>query len=300
VGNTVGWTMAIETLGTFVKDKNTSWSYNGTNTGDGVPQHWVIYDDDIDEGDSDSDSEYDPYDYSKQYLTMNVINGGNISWTAYGSNSEKTIQYSINGGEWTSITSSSSSVLIPVSRGDEVRFKGTNMGYATSNKIYSGFGGENGTASYSLSGNILSLVYGDNFIGQKILPSTYTFCCMFDGSKAVFADNLILPSPSLTPHCYRALFANTPTLMTAPELPALNLAESCYRFMFQSTSITESPVLPATTLVKDCYYGLFDKCAALTYIKCLATSGLGTTGCTSWVRDVGPTGTFVKDANANW
>ena len=300
VGNTVGWTMAIETLGTFVKDKNTSWSYNGTNTGDGVPQHWVIYDDDIDEGDSDSDSEYDPYDYSKQYLTMNVINGGNISWTAYGSNSEKTIQYSINGGEWTSITSSSSSVLIPVSRGDEVRFKGTNMGYATSNKIYSGFGGENGTASYSLSGNIMSLIYGDNFIGQKILPSTYTFCCMFDGSKAVYADNLILPAPSLTPHCYRALFANTPTLMTAPELPALNLGESCYRFMFQSTSITESPVLPATTLVKDCYYGLFDKCAALTYIKCLATSGLGTTGCTSWVRDVGPTGTFVKDPNANW
>ena len=45
-------------------------------------------------------------DFSKQYLTFEILTSGTIGWYAKGTGAEKTIQYSINGGEWTSITSS--------------------------------------------------------------------------------------------------------------------------------------------------------------------------------------------------
>ena len=116
--------------------------------------------------------EYTPeHDYSVDYLTFKVLSNGTISWKALGGLT-KTIDYSINNGEWTSITSTEAGATINVAANDMVRFRGDNTTYATSKSVYSGF--EGGTAQFDIEGNIMSLLYGDGFASNSELTnSTY-------------------------------------------------------------------------------------------------------------------------------
>ena len=237
-------------------------------------------------------------DYSTQYLTLNVINGGTINWKTTG-NTPRTISYSLdNGNTWTEITSTSTGTPITVETGDKVLIKGTNASYATTKENYSAF--EDGTASYNVEGNIMSLIYGDNFIGNTAMTGSYNFCSLFKLSNVVSAENLVLPATVLTPHCYRAMFANSPSVEVAPELPALVLADSCYKYMFQETSITTAPDLLVPTLVVSCYEGMFNRCANLNHIKCLATGLTPASATTAWTQNVANTGIFIKKADIDW
>lgn len=245
-------------------------------------------------------------DYENSYLTLDILSPGTVTWNAFGTGSSKTIQYSINGGEWTSITSTISGVSISVQSGDVVRLKGTNDVYAIqSNENLSGFGGKTnqastGTAEFNVYGNIMSLIYGDNFAGQTALPSgsSYNFCSLFDGSNVVSAEHLILPAMTLRPHCYRALFANCPLLTTPPVLSATTLVDSCYRYMFNmDVSMTTTPELPALVVPESAYYGLFNGCSSVNYIKCLARDISAHYATQNWVQGVANSGTFVKDVN---
>ncbi len=237
-------------------------------------------------------------DYSKEYLTFDVLSGGTINWTAW-NNVVYNISYSINNGEWTEIESTSSGTPITVNDGDKVRIKGSNERYATNKDNCSGFSG--GTAYYNVEGNIMSLIGGDNFTGLTSFNSTqWVFHDLFAKSNVISAENLVLPVMELTPYCYRALFSKASSLVKAPELPATTLASYCYYYMFDETKLTEAPELPAQTLVTECYRGMFAQCRKLNYIKCLAENNVTTANCNSWVLNVAATGTFVKDANATW
>ena len=238
----------------------------------------------------------DAHNYALDYLTFDILESGTIGWKNNGTGYDRTIQYSLNGGTWTTLNTGTT---ISVSLGDNVRFKGTNTTYAGSKENYSGFG-DIGTSSYNVSGNIMSLIYGDNFVGQTTLTGSYNFCCLWDHGKVVSAENLILPAITLTPHCYRTLLGNNVLLTKAPALPALNLAESCYWYMFGGDVLLErAPDLPATTLVANCYHNTFTGCTRLNYIRCLATNP-SNASCTSWVSNVAGSGTFVKDINTQW
>ena len=236
--------------------------------------------------------------YSQQYLTFDVLTGGTINWTAM-NNVTKTISYSINGGEWTEITASSTGTPINVSDGDKVRLKGNNTRYSTGVKDNAScFSG--GTAYYNIEGNIMSLIGGDNFTGLTSFSTSWVFHDLFNTSKAVSAENLILPVTTLTTCCYRAMFAHSKSLIKAPALPATTLWDACYWYMFQDCAIIEAPELNATTLVKECYGGMLNGCSNLNYIKCLATSISATDCLRDWVGGVAATGKFVKDANTSW
>ena len=236
--------------------------------------------------------------YSQNYLTFDVLTDGTICWKAFGSEA-KTISYRINGGLWTSITSTSDGITFGVNEGDIVEFKGSNETYATSKSAYSGFDG--GTATYDISGNIMSLIYGDEFVGQTTMSGTYNFCSLFKQSKAVSAEHLILPAASLTACCYRAMFSKCHTLEVAPALPATTLAASCYWYMFEECAITTAPELNATTLVQECYGHMFENAGSLNHIQCLATSGFNASNCLEgWTTKVASSGFFVNAGNANW
>jgi len=237
------------------------------------------------------------YNYAMDYLTFKALTSGTILWKALGTGYTKTIQYSLNGAAWVSITSDATTPpSIAVSVGDKIRFKGSNSAYAGSKNDYSGFAG--GTASYDAEGNIMSLVYGDGFLGNTGLSGTYNFCSMFKQTKVVSAQNLVLPSLALTDYCYRAMFSLSPTLTHAPALPATTLSTGVYWYMFEGCAIESAPDLLATTLVKECYGHMFTKCTSLSYIKCLATGGFGSTDCKAgWVNQVASSGTFVKDSS---
>ena len=238
------------------------------------------------------------HDYSADYLAFRVLTSGTICWKAFGGLT-KTIEYSVNDGKWTTITSTSDGVTIPVEAGDLVRFRGGNIAYATSNTAYSGF--EGGTATYDIEGNIMSLLYGNSFSGRTDLPNkSHVFCSLFKSAPVISAENLVLPATTLKTYCYRSLFSLCTTLTKAPELPATTLAQGCYWYMFEQCAITEAPVLTANTLVNECYGHMFKECGLLDRITCFATTGFNASKCLEgWVESVAAEGTFVKAANAS-
>lgn len=236
------------------------------------------------------------HDYSQDYLTFNVLTNGTMCWKAFGS-LEKQIFYRINGGSWTSITSTSDGATFDVNEDDVVEFKGANDTYAINRDKYSGF--EGGTATFNIEGNIHSLLYGDDFADNNSLTnSTYQFCSLFKKANVISAENLILPATTLKDYCYRALFSWCTTLEEAPVLPATTLATGCYWYMFEQCAISSAPELNATTLVNECYGNMFNGCSTLSNIKCMATSGFDKSKCLeNWVLNVSSTGTFVKETN---
>lgn len=216
--------------------------------------------------------------YSQQYLTIEALTDGVINWCSNNNTTTyRTIEYSKNEGEWTSITSSQNGTNISVVAGDKLRFKGNYDTYSSSSARFGMFGDGKTTAEYNVYGNIMSLVYGDNFIGQTVLTGTYTFRGMFCNTNVIKdASNLILPATTLSNYCYYGMFYNCRSLTTAPDLPATTLVTNCYRQMFQY-------------------------CTSLNYIKCLATSGINTNNSTTyWVSNVAASGTFVKKAGVTW
>ena len=241
--------------------------------------------------------EYTPeHDYSRDYLTFKVLTSGTICWKAFGSLT-KTIEYKINDGEWTSITSSSAGETISVAQGDRVMFRGNNTTYATSKSAYSGF--EGGTSTYDIEGNIMSLLYEDGFASNNALTnSTYQFCSLFKKAPVVSARNLILPATTMKNDCYRAMFSWCTTLVAPPELPATVLATECYWYMFEQCSIMKAPELPATALVNGCYGHMFEGCALLNTIVCRASSGFNKNKIMeNWTLNVSATGTYVKSSD---
>jgi hypothetical protein len=98
------------------------------------------------------------------------------------------------------------------------------------------------------------------------------------------------------------MFYECSSLTATPELPATELAYSCYGAMFyECSSLTTAPELPATELADSCYDSMFSGCTNLNYIKCLATNMTAEKHTYKWVDGVPNTGTFVKNpAAVNW
>ena len=304
---TNNWVSGVAATGTFVQNPDMDEWKTGVN---GIPVNWTV------EG---------GYDFSTKPLTFNILSAGTINWTATNTTVTKTIEYKLNNGEWTSIISNtgSSAPTINVIEGDKVQFRGSNTQYATSESNYNSFSGS--TALFKAKGNIMSLIYGDDFKNKLTISSTYTFYGLFsDCTGLTSANNLILPATSLTNYCYGSMFLGCTSLTSAPklptttlandcyyqmflsctslttatELPATTLANDCYKYMFLGcTSLTTAPELPATTLASYCYIDMFDGCKKLNYIKCLATN-ISANNCTkNWVVGVASGGTFVKAAD---
>ena len=205
-------------------------------------------------------------DFSTKPLTFNILSDGKINWVASRSDIAKTIEYKLNDGEWISITSNtdSSAPSIEANSGDKLQFRGNNEQYATGSSAYNTFSGS--TALFEAEGNIMSLIYGDDFKNKLTISSDYAFGGLFsDCVNLVSAENLVLPATTLASVCYFNMFGGCTSLTTAPELPATTLAQGCYVQMFSDcTSLTTAPKLPATSLAQGCYQNMFYNCTSLT------------------------------------
>jgi len=144
-------------------------------------------------------------------------------------------------------------------------FKGEMIPSATSGK--QGIGTFSATGTFNASGNIMSLLYGDDFIGQTdLIGKNYAFYKLFKSNdRLINVSNLILPATTLASNCYGSMFHSCTSLTTAPELPATTLESSCYNSMFYGcASLTTTPELPVTTLASYCYNSMFSLCTSLT------------------------------------
>ena len=138
---------------------------------------------------------YNEYEKPKNYLRFTSIEDSTISLTNKRSNTPN-VEYSLNGTtDWT--TWDYSEISLP--SGTTVYMKGNNPdGFSSSSSKYSYF---KMTGKIESHGNIMSLLYGEDFEDKVTIPNDYCYYCMFEG-------------------CTK--------LTTAPELPATALASYCY------------------------------------------------------------------------
>ena len=201
--------------------------------------------------------------------------------------------------------------------GSKIMFKSTNPSISSSY----GIGTFSSTGKFNISGNIMSMLYGDDFIDKNdltgkdcVFRELFYYC-----TNVVEAHRLILPATTLAYSCYQAMFEGCYSLTTAPALPATTLASDCYQYMFNNctslvnapvlpaatlaercyygmfsycTSLVSAPALPATTLARGCYYDMFYDCSSLNNIVMLATDISASSCLTDWVYGVASTGTF--------
>lgn len=128
------------------------------------------------------------------------------------------------------------------------------------------------SAKASCSGNIQTLLDWES--PPTSISTDHCYDGMFNGcTNLTTAPEL--PAITLAQNCYNSMFKGCTNLTTAPELPATTLANYCYSSMFDGcTNLTTAPNLPATTLASNCYSYMFDNCKSLTTAPALPSTTL--------------------------
>lgn len=165
------------------------------------------------------------------------------------------IYYLIEGTTtWTYLAPNTSSSVVP--SGKKAYLKGRlEDNYSYSNY---GIGQFNGSNSYSVGGNLKSLVLFDSAYKANFTPPDRCFFGLFASNKYIHSAYMLdLTMTSLSYQCFSYMFADS-SLVFAPDLPNVPLGRSCCGYMFESCENLEyAPELPSTTLAEGCYDSMF-------------------------------------------
>lgn len=202
-----------------------------------------------------------------------------------------TIDYKQEDREWRS--ANTENIMIEVDAGERVWFRGRNESYAAKegNSITAtAFRCNSG--EFYLYGNLMSLIYGDEYEAKTEMTGEYAFSMLFGWNNRIFNHpeyDIVLPATTLSASCYRSMFHACSGLTRAPKLPAKVLKEACYSSMFayctslkefpemaatdmaymsctwmmMGSGIEEAPELPAMNLARSCYEFMFMECPNL-------------------------------------
>ena len=240
--------------------------------------------------------------WAEEYMTTVALEDGTISfniWDSMGTDMITSISYSTDNGETWNTTDNVDNksdflvIDVPVNEGDKVLWKGiaNQLGMTDAGSFFSS------NCEFDAKGNVMSLLYGDDFKGKTTIEEIGAFSHLFHDiseektCSIVNAKDLSLPATTLATECYAAMFLNCTSLVTVPELPATTLANGCYSDIFNGCrSLVTVPQLPATTLVERCYGSMFQGCTSLTTAPQLPATTLTSDcyrnmfkGCTSLV-----------------
>lgn len=269
----------------------------------------------------------DKVDYRRRAIILNIvpnyfateaIESGTFTFTyptGVPTGMHSSMSYSLDGKTWTTLQNVDStlvSITTPtISAGGKVYWKGTGYGltYERSNNYYAYF---SGSGNFNVSGNLMSLIYGDSFEGKlelKTMPGRTTdghfFKFLNSSTKLISAEKLLIPATKIVYRAYQEMFYGCSNMVVGPKiLPATTLAAYCYTSMFSGCSkLEKAPILPAETLVQGCYMNIFYNCSKLNYIKAMFTNADPSSvsqAINYWVYNVTSSGTFVKNKNATW
>ncbi len=195
------------------------------------------------------------------YLTFTADKEQGFKMTKTGSPPDGTFEYSVNNGEWKTVTSGAE-VTFGGSNG-KLRLRGISPLGTSLNTDYWTISFTNDDVPVAASGDIRTLVSYKNYDTENITGSA-RFRCLFQNCTALTSAPE-LNATKLAEACYLYMFYGCTNLKTAPEeLPATTLANSCYNSMFYGcTALEKAPELPATTLVLSCYNSMFWNCKNL-------------------------------------
>lgn len=226
-------------------------------------------------------------DYLNMPLTFRGLSATNlIKLDTEGTPNVVDLQYSKNGGSWTSYTIKD---VIELASGDTIAFSGNNNVFSkTINDVYT----FKLSGTFEAEGNVQSLM---NFSNST---SNYCYVKLFNGcSRLTKADNLLIPASTLAPSCYIAMFQGCSNMVYGPkELPALTVPDWCYQSMFTTCSnLISAPKIRATSISQFGFFYMFWNCSNLSEIEVDMTSWSSSSNAyTNWVQNVHSTGTFIK------
>lgn len=264
---TANWVNGVAAKGTFVKNNDATWTNTGT---DSVPVGWTV----VGCADPDDDT-YDDTEFSTVpfFIENKTSSAGTVTITKVNNSSEAPsvhLYTSTDNITWNDSGSTSTTLTLPANGRLYIRTTTNGWGYSynNNNRITA-------NVSHSVGGNLLSLIYGSNFLSHTdysdlVTSNSYTFAQMFLNDTAlVDAYNLIFPKSAL-PYCYYCMFQGCTGLTTAPRiLPSKFLSTSCYGSMFQNcSSLTTVPIITASSydVVSACYRSMFEGCSSLTSV----------------------------------
>ena len=171
------------------------------------------------------------------------------------------LQYSLNNGDWIDVGANGVSVTFGGNNGT-LRLRGKNLkGTANDESNYSYISFGTNEVPVTCTGDIRTLLDHDSY--KTVATDQARFCRLFMDCEAM-ATAPNLPAENLANKCYRDMFANCTNLVIAPELPAKILADDCYNGMFSGcTKLEKAPNLQAINLKLRCYYTMFRSCKSL-------------------------------------
>lgn len=253
----------------------------------------------------ESDIPYEELPYEEQYLTIECVNPPSNYYTKYtvtinfwnlGYNDAA---YSFDRSTWT--------VLTPTGDNTITMGIGNNKFYLKANKT-----GRTGTSSpaittysnynYKVYGNILSMVYGDDFKNKRLNDSDINLDGLFSRwTHLVSAKNLILPKvEQAAMYAYGKMFLGCKALVEGPEeLHMRSLGFYDYGYMFyECSSLTTAPkIIGKYNCGNNMFIAMFNGCSSLTFVYTEFTGGLGSNKSTNWLNNVGANGILVVDDN---
>ena len=227
---------------------------------------------------------FNPWTWADEYMQTVALEDGTISFNilrSMGTDMIASISYSTDNGEtWTTTNNTNEKseniqISVNVQTGDKVLWKGDakQLGFYDYDENVDNYVGSffSSTCEFDAKGNIMSLIYGDNYKNNTTIEYNGQFVRLFNDYEerlecnVVNAKDLSLPATILTEYCYNNMFGNCTSLETAPEFPVASLATNCYNNMFGNcTSLATAPQLPSTSLASACYAGMFFGCTSLT------------------------------------
>lgn len=241
------WLSGVSSTGTFIKDDNTTWPTGAS----GIPSGWIV---------------------NPDWLCFTALDD-NTKFTftrciSLPQSSLPSISYSLDGGDtWTEVQmpteGDAAEVTTPaVNAGGKVLWKANAARLSSSPTAYSNF---TSTGRFNVSGNIMSLLYGDNHYGQTDTRAyVYSFGSLFrDNTNLIDASQLKLPTGKLNTADLLGLFRGCTNLVHGAPLYAPNInASTCYWMYYGCSSMTEMPTIAATTMLNDdgttpANYGLY-------------------------------------------
>ena len=233
-------------------------------------------------------------DISGQTNTLSIVKGGSSAPTIepYVSTDQQT---------WVSMGTTSTTPItytIPANTKLYIKCNTNRWGYSyqTGNTI-------SASGRHNVGGNIMSLLYNDDFENKVTYSQTGTFNRLFYGNtNLVNASDLLLPATTLTTDCYTWTFHSCSSMVTAPAvLPATTLTGGCYQGMFEGTAITETPVIYGTNSMAYTFSYTFNNCPNLNKVYVYLTGNQkNTSNINNWLQNVAATGDFYNLGGATF
>lgn len=265
---TNNWLSGVANVGTFVANPDATWTGSITRGGSTIPVNWGIEKD-------------DPVPVEFNGTTFYFIEPNKLSMSHYGTNQTTTkpeIRYSLNGRVWEVLPDDG----VYIDANTTVYVKGNNQtGISHSTSNYSTFTTMGGSRRFTMDGNVMSLLYGDDFEDKTDLSDK--------------------------DYCFYRLFYNNLDILTTPRnFPATTLGKYVYNEMFYGCdSLRTGPILPnITTFGTGCLQAMFYRCSDLTRVGLMTTNNPFTSlvyNAGNWLYGVSTqNGTFVTPTGNTW